>query len=140
MSFGKVTSVHHAASEVGGDFFHVSPDRDSSLQAIVGEVSGRNLTAAMYVAINARRATAQSIPRGARTRCGTVCRSDMGLPPPAGMPNRDLSTASLMPSTSLHLSRWQGGQKTSLSLTLGMAMEQECAAISARSPRAEASF
>jgi hypothetical protein len=47
----KVESVYLPASEVGGDFFFVSPAPDGSLTAIVGDVSGKGLTAAMRVAM-----------------------------------------------------------------------------------------
>jgi serine phosphatase RsbU (regulator of sigma subunit) len=47
----KVDSVYLPASEVGGDFFFVSPAPDGSLTAIVGDVSGKGLTAAMQVAM-----------------------------------------------------------------------------------------
>jgi hypothetical protein len=47
----KVDSVYLPASEVGGDFFFVSPAPDGSLTAIVGDVSGKGLTAAMRVAM-----------------------------------------------------------------------------------------
>lgn len=47
-----VESVYLPASEVGGDFFLVSADRvDGSLTAILGDVSGKGLTAAMRVAM-----------------------------------------------------------------------------------------
>ena len=46
-----VDSVYLPASEVGGDFFFVSPAPDGSLTAIVGDVSGKGLTAAMRVAM-----------------------------------------------------------------------------------------
>jgi hypothetical protein len=46
-----VESVYLPASEVGGDFFFVSPAPDGSLTAIVGDVSGKGLTAAMRVAM-----------------------------------------------------------------------------------------
>jgi hypothetical protein len=47
----QVESVYLPASEVGGDFFLVSPAPDGSLTAIVGDVSGKGLTAAMRVAL-----------------------------------------------------------------------------------------
>ncbi len=47
----RVESVYLPASEVGGDFFLVSPAPDGSLTAIVGDVSGKGLTAAMRVAL-----------------------------------------------------------------------------------------
>jgi serine phosphatase RsbU (regulator of sigma subunit) len=47
----QVNSVYLPASEVGGDFFFVSPAPDGSLTAIVGDVSGKGLTAAMRVAM-----------------------------------------------------------------------------------------
>ncbi len=46
-----VDSVYLPASEVGGDFFFVQPAPDGSLIAIVGDVSGKGLTAAMRVAM-----------------------------------------------------------------------------------------
>lgn len=46
-----VHTVYVPASEVGGDFFYVSPAPDGSLTAIVGDVSGKGLTAAMRVAM-----------------------------------------------------------------------------------------
>lgn len=47
----KVDSVYLPASEVGGDFFFVSIAPDGSLTAILGDVSGKGLTAAMRVAM-----------------------------------------------------------------------------------------
>jgi phosphoserine phosphatase RsbU/P len=47
----KVESIYYPASEVGGDFFLVSPGADGSLLAIVGDVSGKGLIAAMRVAM-----------------------------------------------------------------------------------------
>ena len=46
-----VESVYRPASEVGGDFFLVSPGPDGSLVAIVGDVSGKGLIAAMRVSM-----------------------------------------------------------------------------------------
>jgi len=46
-----VEAIYHPASEVGGDFFEVSSMPDGSLIAIVGDVSGKGLTAAMRVAM-----------------------------------------------------------------------------------------
>ncbi len=46
-----VESVYRPASEVGGDFFLVSPGSDGSLVAIVGDVSGKGLIAAMRVSM-----------------------------------------------------------------------------------------
>jgi hypothetical protein len=46
-----VDSVYLPASEVGGDFFFVRPAPDGSLIAVVGDVSGKGLTAAMRVAM-----------------------------------------------------------------------------------------
>jgi len=43
--------VYLPASEVGGDFYFVSSAPDGSLTAIVGDVSGKGLTAAMRVAM-----------------------------------------------------------------------------------------
>jgi hypothetical protein len=47
----KVDSVYLPASEVGGDFFFVSPAPGGSLNAIIGDVAGKGLTAAMRVAM-----------------------------------------------------------------------------------------
>lgn len=47
----RMHSVYLPASEVGGDFFFVRPGLDGSLIAIVGDVSGKGLTAAMRVAM-----------------------------------------------------------------------------------------
>ena len=46
-----VESVYHPASEVGGDFFLVSSSPNGGLIAIVGDVSGKGLIAAMRVAM-----------------------------------------------------------------------------------------
>lgn len=46
-----IHSVYLPASEVGGDFFFVAPAPDGSITAIVGDVSGKGLTAAMRVAM-----------------------------------------------------------------------------------------
>jgi hypothetical protein len=46
-----VDSVYLPASEVGGDFFFVQPGPDGSLLAIIGDVSGKGLTAAMRVSM-----------------------------------------------------------------------------------------
>jgi len=47
----QVESAYLPASEVGGDFFFVSSAPDGSLTAVVGDVSGKGLTAAMRVAM-----------------------------------------------------------------------------------------
>jgi sigma-B regulation protein RsbU (phosphoserine phosphatase) len=47
----RVESVYHPAGEVGGDFFLVSPGPDGSLTAIVGDVSGKGLVAALRVSM-----------------------------------------------------------------------------------------
>lgn len=46
-----VESVYYPAGEVGGDFFLVSPNPDGSLVAILGDVSGKGLLAAMRVSM-----------------------------------------------------------------------------------------
>jgi hypothetical protein len=46
-----VESVYLPASEVGGDFFLVQPAPNGSIAAILGDVSGKGLTAAMRVAM-----------------------------------------------------------------------------------------
>ncbi len=47
----RVESVYLPASEVGGDFFLVQPAPNGSITAILGDVSGKGLTAAMRVAM-----------------------------------------------------------------------------------------
>jgi serine phosphatase RsbU (regulator of sigma subunit) len=47
----QVDSVYLPAREVGGDFYFVSSAPDGSLTAIVGDVSGKGITAAMRVAM-----------------------------------------------------------------------------------------
>jgi len=46
-----IDSVYLPANEVGGDFFFVAPAPDGSITAVVGDVSGKGLTAAMRVAM-----------------------------------------------------------------------------------------
>jgi len=46
-----IETAYLPAGEVGGDFFLVSPTRDGSLAAIVGDVSGKGLRAAMQVSM-----------------------------------------------------------------------------------------
>ena len=46
-----VESIYLPASEVGGDFFFVQPGPEGSLLAIIGDVSGKGLTAAMRVSM-----------------------------------------------------------------------------------------
>ena len=46
-----VEHVYLPASEVGGDFFQVVPGDDGSLLIVVGDVSGKGLTAAMTVSV-----------------------------------------------------------------------------------------
>jgi serine phosphatase RsbU (regulator of sigma subunit) len=46
-----VETAYLPAGEVGGDFFLVSPTRDGSLAAVVGDVSGKGLRAAMQVSM-----------------------------------------------------------------------------------------
>jgi hypothetical protein len=46
-----VDSVYLPASEVGGDFFFLAPAPDGSITAVIGDVSGKGLTAAMRVAM-----------------------------------------------------------------------------------------
>ena len=47
----QIDSVYLPASEVGGDFYFVASAPDGSLTAIVGDVSGKGITAAMRVAM-----------------------------------------------------------------------------------------
>jgi hypothetical protein len=46
-----VESVYVPAREVGGDFFQVIPCEDGSLLAVIGDVSGKGIPAAMVVAL-----------------------------------------------------------------------------------------
>ena len=46
-----VETVYHPAGEVGGDFFLIDPTPDGALTAIVGDVSGKGLLAAMRVSM-----------------------------------------------------------------------------------------
>ena len=56
------------AHEVGGDFYHVFPQIDGSSLIVVGDVSGKGLTAAMkgVLALGAVRALAESCPSPAQ--------------------------------------------------------------------------
>ncbi len=47
----RVETAYHPASEVGGDFFFVSPGEGNSLIAVVGDVSGKGMLAAMRVSM-----------------------------------------------------------------------------------------
>lgn len=47
----KVETVYLPASEVGGDFFLVCPCNDGSLLAVVGDVAGKGMLAAMRVSV-----------------------------------------------------------------------------------------
>ncbi|HEX3985269.1 MAG TPA: SpoIIE family protein phosphatase [Acidobacteriaceae bacterium] len=47
----QIESVYLPAKEAGGDFFFVQPTADGSITAIVGDVAGKGLTAAMRVAM-----------------------------------------------------------------------------------------
>ncbi len=46
-----IESVYVPAQEVGGDFFHVAPAHDGSVLLVVGDVSGKGLSAAMSVSV-----------------------------------------------------------------------------------------
>jgi len=46
-----IESVYVPAQEVGGDFFHVAPAPDGSVLLVVGDVSGKGLSAAMSVSV-----------------------------------------------------------------------------------------
>jgi len=47
----RVETVYYPASEVGGDFFYVATNPVGALMAVVGDVSGKGLIAAMRVAM-----------------------------------------------------------------------------------------
>ena len=46
-----ITSAYRPAQKVGGDFFQVIPNPDGSALVVVGDVSGKGLTAAMTVSM-----------------------------------------------------------------------------------------
>ena len=45
----KIESVYVPAKHVGGDFFHILPEKDGGVLVVVGDVSGKGLKAAMTV-------------------------------------------------------------------------------------------
>jgi serine phosphatase RsbU (regulator of sigma subunit) len=47
----KVESIYQPAEQVGGDFFQVLPTADGGLLAVVGDVAGKGLPAAMLVSM-----------------------------------------------------------------------------------------
>jgi hypothetical protein len=47
----RIESVYHPASEVGGDFFQILPLRNGSVLAVIGDVSGKGMPAAMTVSL-----------------------------------------------------------------------------------------
>lgn len=47
----EIETVYHPASELGGDFFFILPTEDGSLTAIIGDVSGKGLLAAVRVSM-----------------------------------------------------------------------------------------
>jgi hypothetical protein len=75
-------AVEHAylpASEVGGDFFQILPAQDGSLLAVVGDVSGKGLRAAMTVSAivgalrdEKERAPARVLAHLNRVLCGQI--------------------------------------------------------------------
>jgi Stage II sporulation protein E (SpoIIE) len=74
-----VESIYLPAAEVGGDFFQILPGADGSLLIVVGDVSGKGLTAAMTVSsiVGAVRNTADRQPTQVlahlnRVLCGQV--------------------------------------------------------------------
>jgi hypothetical protein len=78
-----VESVYRPASEVGGDFFLVSPGADGSIAAIVGDVSGKGLLAAMRVSLilGALQRESSRIPAEVLSRLNQVLlgQGDMGF-------------------------------------------------------------
>jgi phosphoserine phosphatase RsbU/P len=78
-----VETVYRPASEVGGDFFLVSPGSDGSLVAVVGDVSGKGLLAAMRVSLilGALNRETSRIPTEVLARLNSVLigQSDMGF-------------------------------------------------------------
>jgi phosphoserine phosphatase RsbU/P len=78
-----VETVYRPASEVGGDFFLVSPHSDGSIVAIVGDVSGKGLLAAMRVSLilGALNRETSRIPAEVLSRLNQVLlgQSDMGF-------------------------------------------------------------
>jgi serine phosphatase RsbU (regulator of sigma subunit) len=47
----EIESVYHPAQQVGGDFFQILPIRGGAILAVLGDVSGKGLPAAMSVAL-----------------------------------------------------------------------------------------
>lgn len=62
-----LTSAYQPAHEVGGDFFQIIPLEKSATLVVLGDVSGKGLTAAMAVSliVGALRALAEDYPRPA---------------------------------------------------------------------------
>jgi sigma-B regulation protein RsbU (phosphoserine phosphatase) len=78
-----VETAYRPASEVGGDFFLVSPGPDGSLVAVVGDVSGKGLLAAMRVSLilGALNRETSRLPAEVLNRLNTVLlgQGDMGF-------------------------------------------------------------
>lgn len=78
-----IETVYRPASEVGGDFFLVSPGSDGSIVAIVGDVSGKGLLAAMRVSLilGALNRESSRIPAEVLSRLNQVLlgQGDMGF-------------------------------------------------------------
>ncbi len=68
----EVTSAYRPAQEVGGDFFQLIPQGGGSALLIVGDVSGKGLTAAMAVAliVGTIRTFAEQLPSPAEMLAG----------------------------------------------------------------------
>ncbi len=135
-----VESVYLPASEVGGDFYHVQRYPDGSQVALVGDVSGKGLKAAMLVsvAIGALRREESSSPglilkglndalagrggAGFVTCCcvryapgGTVTIASAGHPAPY-CGGREIEVAAGLPVGIVAGSTWE---ETSITLTVG---------------------
>lgn len=125
-----VQSVYLPASEVGGDFFLVSPDpSDGSLIAILGDVSGKGLTAAMRVAmilgILRRESSRDPATILLRLNHALLSQDDVGFTTACCV--RLCSSGAFTVSNAGHISPYINGTEivTSPSLPLGLASNQE---------------
>jgi hypothetical protein len=123
-----IESVYLPAQEVGGDFFHIAPAPDGSVLVVVGDVSGKGLSAAMTVSaiIGALRADLAREPAEVLTHLNqalhglisgfaTCCVAHL-------TPGRELTLANAG-----HLSPYRNGAELSLAsaLPLGLADDAE---------------
>ncbi|HZL24914.1 MAG TPA: PP2C family protein-serine/threonine phosphatase, partial [Acidobacteriaceae bacterium] len=123
-----IEHVYYPASEVGGDFFLVSPGSDGSITAIVGDVSGKGLVAAMRVSmiLGVLRREEQREPEAILRNLNEalMMQGDMGFTTACCVRlHRD---GRYTIANAGHINPYIGGEEiaTSPSLPLGMAPEQ----------------